>query len=344
MNNARLLVFALALSALGAIGCEQRLRPGFPHRVHLTTEGCGGPGQPACPTCATCHGGIREANEQAMPNREDCARCHREKTDEALARFQPQTQRRTDILFDHPQHLKLDTISGQCVGCHPGVPLDGLREYFPPMATCTDCHAGTLEQGVCAPCHRASDMKELVPETFLRHDLEFVRDHGLEASRHQNVCSQCHADRDCAACHDPIQTLKIAARLIPAVEKNLIHRADFVTRHAIEARSQPAQCFRCHQVDECNSCHVERGVSASRIDAINPHPIGWVGPDVSSPNHHGREARRDLISCAGCHDQGPATNCIRCHRVGGPGGNPHPSGWRSTRSPQDSMCRYCHEP
>ena len=35
-------------------------------------------------------------------------------------------------------------------------------------------------------------------------------------------------------------------------------------------------------------------------------------------------------------------NCIRCHQVGSYGGNPHPRGWQSARSPKDSMCRYCH--
>ena len=36
-------------------------------------------------------------------------------------------------------------------------------------------------------------------------------------------------------------------------------------------------------------------------------------------------------------------NCILCHRVGGPGGNPHPGGWMSSRSRQsDTPCRYCH--
>ena len=336
---------AVAAAALLAIGCDQRLRPGFPHRAHLVSDWCGEPGKPDCPNCATCHGGIRVAETNAMPRDEDCARCHRENTPLVLSRIQSLSQKRTPIVFDHGQHLELDDISGQCVPCHKGVAWDGTYgDVFPDMASCTTCHTGTLERGECAQCHRAQDMMKLVPETFLRHDLTFLRDHGMAAARHQNVCSQCHAERDCAACHDTIQTLGVAARFPTAIERDLIHRADFMTRHAIEARSQPAQCMRCHQVDECNSCHVSRGVSGSRFDALNPHPIGWVGPDASGPNHHGRAARRDILSCATCHDRGPATNCIRCHSVGGPGGNPHPSGWRSTRSPSDQMCRYCHEP
>lgn len=336
---------AALLAALVAVGCETRLRPGFPHRAHLTAENCGGPGQAECPTCATCHGGVRLAERQAMPSKKTCEGCHGERTAEVMARVRSYSRKRTPIIFDHQQHLKLEEFSGQCVGCHTGVAYDGVGgEVYPAMADCTTCHEGTLERGECAQCHRSQDMRKLVPETFLRHDLTFLRDHGLEATRHENVCSQCHAERDCAACHDTIQTLGVWERFPTGVERQLFHRADFVTRHAIEARNQPAQCMRCHQVDECNACHVERGVSGSRVGALNPHPIGWVGPDASSPNHHGRAARRDILSCASCHDRGPATNCIRCHHVGGPGGNPHPSGWRSTRSPSDAMCRYCHEP
>lgn len=340
-----LLAGVIVVAGLLGIGCVERLRPGFPHRAHLVTEWCGVPGKPDCPTCITCHGGIRAAEKNAMPRNDDCARCHLDDTPRAMAAIQPLSQKRTPIVFDHGQHLRLDEISGQCVPCHQGVASDGVRGgVFPDMASCTTCHTGALERGECAQCHRAPDMKKLVPETFLRHDLTFLRDHGMEAARHQNVCSQCHAERDCAACHDTLQTLGVADRFPTAIGRDLIHRADFVTRHAIDARSQPARCLRCHQVDECNSCHVARGVSASRFDALNPHPIGWVGPDAAAPSHHGRAARRDILSCATCHDRGPATNCIRCHSVGGPGGNPHPSGWRSTRSPSDQMCRYCHEP
>jgi hypothetical protein len=57
-------------------------------------------------------------------------------------------------------------------------------------------------------------------------------------------------------------------------------------------------------------------------------------------------ARRDISSCAACHDQGPSSNCITCHRVGGTGGNPHPIGWMQHHDQQEihrnTMCLYCH--
>jgi hypothetical protein len=115
-----------------------------------------------------------------------------------------------------------------------------------------------------------------------------------------------------------------------------------LVRHSLEARSTPAKCLRCHTSSSCDNCHIERGVSAGHPNALNRHPMGWVGHDTFSSNFHGRAARRDPLSCMACHDHGPATNCIECHRVGGPGGNPHPKGWHSSRSAHDAMCRYCH--
>jgi hypothetical protein len=262
-----------------------------------------------------------------------------------MAKVRHGTQRRTDIVFSHSRHLDRPSIRGQCVKCHSGVVDDGARgEMFPAMSDCLDCHDDGLQAQKCSSCHQRAEMRALVPESFLRHDLSFFRDHGLAAARHQDVCNECHTQSDCARCHDQSQPMGLAEVFPDRVGRNLIHRADFVVRHTIEARSQQGQCARCHQPSFCDSCHLERGVSGNRVDALNPHPIGWVGPNYDGPTFHGREAKRDILACAACHDAGPATNCIRCHKVGGFGGNPHPSGWRSLRSPDAPMCRYCHVP
>jgi hypothetical protein len=254
------------------------------------------------------------------------------------------TQKRTDIVFSHAGHLARPEIRGQCVGCHRGVVDDGARgNMFPSMASCLSCHEQGLEAEACSSCHHRRDLRALVPETFLRHDVAFLRDHGLAAGRHQQVCSQCHAESACARCHDQAQPMGLAKVFPEEIDRPLIHRADFVVRHAIEARSE-RDCARCHTPSFCDTCHLERGVSGNRKDSLNPHPIGWIGPDTGAATFHGRAARRDIVSCAGCHEAGPATNCIRCHKVGGPGGNPHPSGWNSMRSPDAPMCRYCHGP
>ena len=141
--------------------------------------------------------------------------------------------------------------------------------------------------------------------------------------------------------HARVQTWWTILRI--CLEERLVYRGDFMVRHAIEAQSQSARCVRCHTVNTCDTCHVARGVSGNRSGSRNPHPAGWVGGNPNSKSAHGHEARRDIVLCASCHEQGPATNCIQCHKVGAYGGNPHPGGWKSNQGEGSRMCRYCHE-
>jgi predicted Zn-ribbon and HTH transcriptional regulator len=236
----------------------------------------------------------------------------------------------------------MPAIVGQCIGCHAGA-IDDASTLFPSMAQCFECHEHKrqFDAGECGPCHESADLKALVPQSFMRHDAEWFRHHGAEAAQREQVCSTCHDQKECNDCHDITQAISWEARN-PESMRELVHPADFLTRHGMEAASQPARCLTCHEPATCDGCHVERGVSALGTNPASPHPPGWIGGNPSSRNFHGRAARRDLLACAACHDQGPATNCIGCHRVGAYGGNPHPGGWRSSRSETSSMCRYCH--
>ncbi len=341
----RLLWLVLALAALAPLlGCEEVMKPGFPHKVHLTAKACGGEGQPECPTCLSCHAGVRDDGDPS-PQRDACSSCHQERAEELLTRVRSASQHRTPIIYSHKRHLEGSTLKGQCVPCHSGITEDGVSgKVFPPMKKCLSCHDEGLEANACNSCHARQDLRKLVPETFLRHDEPFLRHHGIAATRHEGVCEQCHSQSDCLRCHDTAQPVRLATVFSDRPDRPLVHRADFVMRHSVEARQRGATCLRCHTVNTCDSCHVGRGISANRVGTLNPHPLGWIGPDTSSPDFHGRAARRDILACASCHEAGPATNCIHCHKVGGPGGNPHPTGWRSLRSPSDTMCSYCHVP
>jgi hypothetical protein len=345
----------LTLAALGGIllgvlgGCERARAPSFPHQAHLTTVQCGKPGLPPCATCTSCHGGLRTSDANATEPPSDCARCHSPPTSgvrSETARLRASTRPKQPIVFDHPAHLPLPEIRGQCVPCHPGAVDDGAQgALYPPMTQCLGCHRHDQQfaAGECVLCHPRTDLRSRVPRTVLRHDLEFIRDHREQATRQARACAQCHAEEQCAVCHDDSQRLSIEKRRPTAIDREQVHRGDYLSRHAIEAGSTPATCLRCHSSASCDACHVARGVSAGRVGSTSPHPIGWTGTSKGAAASHGRAARRDLVSCSGCHDQGPATNCIRCHRVGAYGGNPHPSGWRTSRSVSEGMCRYCHE-
>jgi hypothetical protein len=185
-------------------------------------------------------------------------------------------------------------------------------------------------------------LKRLLPKTFMRHDESWLRHHGGSASASEPICRQCHSEQSCKDCHDNSQIWGIESRHPESIATHFVHPADYLTRHPIEVRAQPATCVRCHSPSTCDSCHVKSGVSPNGVGAANPHPSGWMGANTNSPDFHGRAARRELFSCAACHDQGPSTNCVFCHKVGGPGGNPHPRGFMSGRNRSAEMCRYCH--
>jgi hypothetical protein len=280
-----------------------------------------------------------------LPEESLCSRCH-EKNPTRITRVLHAVPDRPygEIIFDHQSHLQMSEIDGQCVPCHGGVVGKG-NDNLPPMSQCFTCHEHQKqwEQTSCDPCHMRADLEKTPPSTFMRHDQAFLLDHAAIAANQEPMCKSCHTQSDCLACHDLTQMIGVDRRNPEKFETKQVHRGDFMVRHAIEAASQAASCMRCHEPASCDACHVEAGVSGNVIDGRNPHPPGWVGSNVDSKDFHGRAARRDLLSCAGCHEAGPATNCIRCHKVGAYGGNPHPGGWRSARSTGDTMCAYCHE-
>jgi hypothetical protein len=248
------------------------------------------------------------------------------------------------IGFDHDRHLDMPAIGGQCVPCHQGV-VTADEPNIPPMSRCFECHEHEAQwkRGECAPCHAAKDLEGVLPQTFLRHEGDFMIRHGTLSRQQEQVCTSCHSEGDCEDCHDTAQILDIEKRRPEEVNRQFVHRGDFIVRHALEAQSQPARCQSCHEPETCDACHIQRGVSGNAISGRNPHPPGWVGTDTGALTFHGRAARRDILACASCHEQGPATNCIRCHKVGAFGGNPHPNGWRSSQSIGEEMCGYCHE-
>ena len=106
---------------------------------------------------------------------------------------------------------------------------------------------------------------------------------------------------------------------------------------------QPGACSSCHQPEACLGCHNEKKVAPIAGDgqSINPHPPGWVGL-TGGENAHGRAARLDPASCAGCHGGAGEALCVSCHAVGGVGGSIHPPGWSSRQSMTDLPCRLCH--
>lgn len=349
-RNVRNWLYTLLLCvgvSLGAVlgACRGPAAPArFPHRQHLAGLACGGGGQPACLSCNSCHAPSLPNRELKLPQAALCESCHRSDRNQILPVLAVEPERPFgEIRIDHDRHLALPQINGQCVKCHAGIVREGAA--LPPMSQCFGCHEhqSQWQKGECAPCHEPRDLARTLPQTFLRHDAAFARrGHGTQATLEPQLCASCHTQSSCQTCHDVTQALGLQTRKPEAIDSQQVHRGDFVVRHALEAASQPSRCLSCHEPQTCDSCHRARGVSQAVAGAVNPHPPEWVGSNTRSSNFHGVAARRDIVACAACHDQGPASNCIRCHRVGAYGGNPHPPGFRSSQSLSSEMCRYCH--
>lgn len=334
MKRAALLL-ALAACA-GVLGLSKSGPQPFPHRKHVV----------AGVTCTKCHVSIEKDDGRSLhiPDDDSCKSCHANPHDtrsclgchaeaNALAQL---VEAREHLIFDHGKHLK--ETRGNCMRCHVGI-AEGDRNLRPPMATCFKCHdqSAASNASQCGACHKNLEVEGTLPQSHLAHDAGWIREHGIQAASSGEACASCHKESFCASCHgQTVPALPSAVRFADPFTPS-VHRANFVARHSLEAKSEPGACSTCHQPDRCIACHADRGVASN--PQRSPHPAGWVG---IGNNLHGREARRDPASCASCHDGAGQQLCIDCHKVGGIGGNPHPPAF-SSKLPLSAMpCRLCH--
>jgi len=286
---------------------------------------------PAKSTCTDCH---------TAPEEQECSYCHTNPTKAGPYQRDPRR-----IHFEHVAHE--NPAKGECVRCHASdvdtTSLANFEPHAPDHDDCSSCHQADFRTLECAGCHVDLSDYELVDLVEYQHPLGFVQRHGNAAKSDAAVCTQCHEPTFCNDCH-------IAApRAVPLelvehtqVWRDFVHRGDFLTRHAVEAQLERNQCALCHGVSFCDGCHRESGIGGS-VAPGSPHPPGWLDP--TSPNGHARAARRDLLSCASCHESDAEATCAPCHQVGGVAGNPHPPGFGMGLNPREhALCRACHVP
>jgi hypothetical protein len=351
----------LTLAALVAVtGCK--LRPTseaqatteppyvFPHSPHLEND----------VACSHCHAGIEKATKLDAAQRhvklpanisknENCSGCH----DTEPKITVPSQRARARLSFNHADHLP--RVKGDCKGCHQALPDKGdTSRKTPSMASCTACHNHQTDfvEARCTPCH--TDLKGYQPVTAFAHQGDWMRIHGRLARPVAESCAQCHDQTYCGECHTPQTTPARPSVIWPEeVTRAFIHRGDYVSRHMIEASANPASCRKCHGSPFCQSCHELQGVTLTAPAFRAVHPPFWaVRGAPGATAFHGDAARRDITSCAGCHDNGADAICVRCHNVGngitaGLGANgPHPQSFVSKHRNEDKskngMCLACH--
>jgi hypothetical protein len=341
----------IVLGLAAALGCGPKVAQkepkkqapyAFPHSTHVDAD----------VACTNCHAGIdRSAKLEAgvrhvkippRPSRNAvCKDCH--DTDPEISI--PVRAAPPRFTFSHADHLP--RVDGDCKRCHTQLPEMGdTQPKRPPMSACTSCHnhAKDFSRARCQPCH--VDLKGYEPESAFRHAGDWTRAHGTFAQPSASTCASCHDQTYCAECHSAATTPARPSIIYPErVERGFIHRGDYVSRHMVDAGVSPASCRRCHGPAFCEACHTQQNLTRLSTTFRDPHPAGWAN-DRASGHFHGDAARRDISACAGCHDQGAGAVCVGCHRVGGIGGNPHPSSFISKHQGEDRtknpVCTACH--
>lgn len=319
--------------------------------------------------CSDCHGDVAKADKSTrgafIPKKGHggCADCHEDEVKKncEMCHIKGQTKKieltRVNrlITFSHKKHEEIFKKQGKkesCKHCHaaaytskkPGMSLLGK------MAVCTDaCHKQDIAKQDCGKCHQQLHRQRLEAVAQLGHQGNIIRRHGRHAYKTER-CVQCHDQTFCADCHAKTAAMPLSLKYPENIKARFIHRGDFIGRHAVQARANPSTCRKCHGNQYCQSCHQMRGVVRPPIPTANPnkvrrvHGAEWMTPGAS--NFHGRKARRNAGRCASCHDQGAASNCIRCHKVGALGGNPHPTNFKwadkSGECRSNPMCQSCH--
>ena len=124
----------------------------------------------------------------------------------------------------------------------------------------------------------------------------------------------------------------------------------------MDAQSHSAECQSCHQEETfCTNCHqakegdYSQGGIAPASHLKSTFMVIGVG---SGGGDHAVLARRNIESCAACHDtQGGDPTCIKCHTDpdGIQGTNPktHPANYMKDvhgdwHDSQGSICFNCH--
>ena len=322
---------------------------------------------PAGAACDRCH----QTNHHEPPRgpapsetvNGSCGRCHALVEGEAV-RIAPQRYPQPNLRFDHAAHAARNI---RCAQCHAGVSTGRAegRAGLPSMRRCATCHlAPGAARGDaparCQTCHltqggllRTSFRGgRLLPPRWLghaEHGPGFAEHHAEAAGRDSRFCANCHAESECAACHDG------------RVRPRRLHPNDWLSLHGRAADLGSPRCESCHRGQSfCLGCHQRLGVAATGPTNAtagrgrhHPAPSIWTDPPRTRA-HHATAAQRNLGTCIGCHLE---RDCVACHATAARGGagegighraNPHGPGFSRScgaalrKNPRP--CWVCHTP
>lgn len=107
------------------------------------------------------------------------------------------------------------------------------------LPNCNDCHSDDL--------------------TLFNHQAAtFFAKHRVYGAQQRSVCSACHNQAFCSDCHAHKEEITPADKFKDAAYRNLPHRGDYLSRHKIDGKLNPASCLKCHgsqNNERCLTCH-----------------------------------------------------------------------------------------
>jgi hypothetical protein len=307
----------------------------FSHKFHVKDQGMG---------CEDCHTAVKTSkltSDNLLPGHDVCKTCHDDQVakDCAFCHIHPDSvtpivHPEREGLFSHEKHLAQADI--KCESCHMGV---DSTEYvqaanMPAMATCVNCHKEKNVSNMCESCHR--NFTSLVPTSHVQGN--FKKDHkeltrvgmlnvSCNACHNENFCQDCHTgvelehfhgNKDLMADPSPRGSTKDSPKQL-RLQK--VHSLNYKYTHSIEAKSKALDCAACHEEQTfCGTCHEAGGnITQMKIKPLSHMQAGFtLMGKVSGGGRHAELARRDIETCASCHDvQGNDPVCMMCHTENG---------------------------
>jgi hypothetical protein len=248
----------------------------FDHRSHMAA---------VHGDCVRCHSGVAEARPVALrPTMATCFSCHA---------HQDQWSTRDCDACHVDLHEERTLPESHVV--HDG---DWIREHGVRAASSPDLCATCHSERSCAACHGVGTTPGLparlaFDDTRLEgiHRAGFKARHAEEARAQTGLCTTCHSENTCIACHT-------ASKVAPGSTTRSPHPAGWITTsrgggdHGLQARIDPMSCASCHGgagEQLCVSCHSVGGPGG------NPH-----GPGFTSTKNKTHD-----VPCRLCHGAGP---------------------------------------
>lgn len=340
----------------------------FSHELHVGTVGA------ACQDCHKAALTSTQSSDNLRANHDNCVSCHEEQINNTCGfchkdpdNIEPSSAPRREIVFSHAQHLAMKDV--ECTKCHVGLEKVDYAgpQNMPPMETCNTCHNDMKATNQCQACH--TTLTNLIPANHLAAN--FKKEHAAEARIGAlNVdCKTCHTQDFCAQCHAPAGLMGFGKKDLmadptpktsPSDQPQLLtlqsaHGMNYKFTHGIDAKAKSADCYSCHSYQNfCAECHATGGnVTQSSFMPTWHLGGGFTTLGVGSGGgRHAQFARRDIESCATCHDvRGADPVCTTCHTdpdgIRGSDPKTHEAGFMKGQhgnwhTSQGAVCYTCH--